>query len=193
MNFFFNLFQTEGFPPRWYCGSGWAEEPEVGWLHIVADVVTFLAYIAIPCVLAFFVLKREELVFPNIFWLFAAFIVSCGFVHLVEAIIFWFPVYRLSAILKVVTAIASTATVLAMIRVMPAAIALPGIADMNRRLRGEVQRREEIQKELEHNNEELREFTASVLNREDRISELKQEVNHLLQELGRASKYMNQS
>jgi len=193
MNFFINLFQTDGFPPRWFCGSGWAEEPEVGWMHVVADVVTFSAYIAIPFVLAYFVLKREELVFPNIFWLFAAFIVSCGFVHLVEAIIFWFPVYRLSALLKVVTATVSTATVIALIRVMPAALRLPGIADMNQRLRNEIKRREEIQKELEHNNEELREFTASVLDREDRISELKQEVNHLLEELGRASKYTSQT
>lgn len=45
-DWFWHLFETDGFPPRWDCGSAWAEEPMVGWLHITSDLATFVAYYA---------------------------------------------------------------------------------------------------------------------------------------------------
>ena len=48
VDWFWHLFDTSGFPPRWQCGSGWAEEPILGWLHIGSDVSTFAAYYAVP-------------------------------------------------------------------------------------------------------------------------------------------------
>ena len=33
--FIARLFETEGFPRRWECGTAWGSEPWVGWLHIV--------------------------------------------------------------------------------------------------------------------------------------------------------------
>ena len=189
MDFLSRLFDTEGFPARWYCGPAWYAEPYVGWMHIVSDLVTFVAYTAIPCVLAYFVMKREELVFPNVFWLFAAFIIACGLVHLTEAIIFWEPVYRLSALLKMITATVSTMTVIALIRIAPQAIALPGLAQINQALRSEIDSRKHMEDRLKSSNEELQQFTNNVLDREDRVMELKQEVNALLKEMGQNPKY----
>lgn len=112
--------------------------------------------------LLFFVFRRR-VPFPLIFWLFGAFIVTCGFTHLMEVITFWQPVYRLSALVKVVTALASWATVLALAPVIPRALALRSpeelerqvkertaeLATANEVLQHEIAKRQQIQDERE--------------------------------------------
>jgi signal transduction histidine kinase len=93
-----------------------------------------LAYLAIPSVLLFFVFRRR-VPFPMLFWLFGAFIVTCGFTHLMEVVTFWQPVYRLSALVKVLTALASWATVLALVPVIPRALALRSPEDLEREVK----------------------------------------------------------
>lgn len=152
------LWSTDGFPARWYCGEGWTDEPYLGWAHIVADLVTWLAYSAIPCVLAYFILRRKDVAFPGVFWLCCGFILSCGFVHLLEAVTFWTPMYRLSAVVKIVTALVSTATVLALIRVLPAALNLPGLASINERLSKSQNELKGYAAKLERSNSDLTNF-----------------------------------
>jgi|GEM_PF-6939558 len=138
------LFDTRDFPPRWYCGN-WSSLH--GWVHILADLAIFGAYFAIPLVLIYFVLRRRDVPFLPVFWLFAAFILSCGIGHLVEATLFWQPWYRLSATAKVITAVVSWATVFALIPLVPRALALPGLAIVNEQLRQEIARRERAEEE----------------------------------------------
>jgi signal transduction histidine kinase/DNA-binding response OmpR family regulator len=123
-SFLSNLFNTSGFPPRWSCGRSWEEEPILGWIHVVSDVLIFLSYLAIPILLLYFTYRKKTGMFLPIFWLFAAFILACGSVHLVEATIFWRPWYRLSGLLKLVTATVSMATVGALVPSMPKFLAL---------------------------------------------------------------------
>ncbi|PQO40794.1 PAS domain-containing sensor histidine kinase [Blastopirellula marina] len=139
--FFLHLFETDGFPARWYCGSVWHEEPGVGWLHIVSDVAIFGAYLTIPVVLAYFLFRRRDLPFPTVIALFALFIVSCGVGHLVEAIIFWEPVYRFSGLIKAVTAIVSWGTVVALFPLIPRVLDLPNLEKMNAQLEAEIAER----------------------------------------------------
>lgn len=136
------LFDTSNFPPRWTCGT-WT--PLHGWTHIVADAAIWGAYTTIPAVLAYFILKRRDVPFPRIFWLFCLFILSCGTNHLMESAIFWWPAYRFAALLKVLTAIASWATVLALIPTVPKALSLPGLAKINSDLTREIQERRRIE------------------------------------------------
>lgn len=135
LEFWTHLFDTTGFPARWNCGV-WSDAH--GWLHILSDTAIFGAYFAIPCILVFFVLRRKDIAFPRIFWLFGAFILFCGVGHLIEATIFWHPWYRLSGVVKFATAAVSWATVVALIPIVPLALNLPGLADVNRRLESEV-------------------------------------------------------
>lgn len=121
LEFLAKLFDTSDFPARWHCGT-WSEFH--GWLHIVSDLAVFAAYITIPLVLLYFQRKRRDIPVPKVFFLFAAFVFSCGAVHFVEATIFWWPVYRVSGIVKLVTAIVSWATVIGLIRIVPLAIAM---------------------------------------------------------------------
>jgi len=125
------LLDTAPFPPRWKCGT-WTSE--LGWLHIVSDAAIFAAYFMIPCVLLYFLLRRPDLPFPKIIWLFATFILACGFGHLVEAGIFWWPIYRFSGAVKAFTAIISCFTVLALIRLMPEIMKLPSAALLAKQL-----------------------------------------------------------
>ena len=124
LEFFAKLFDTADFPPRWYCGSGWSNEPWLGWLHIFADLGVWSAYVAIPCVLAYFAVYRRDLPFQKVVWLFGAFILACGSTHLMEAVIFWWPAYRLAALIKVFTAVISWATVIALIPIVPKLLSL---------------------------------------------------------------------
>lgn len=188
-----DLFDTSDFPQRWHCGN-WT--PLHGWIHVVADSLIFGAYMAIPLVLLFFAIRRRDIPFLPIFWLFAAFIFSCGFGHLVEATIFWHPWYRFSGLVKVCTALVSWATVIALIPVIPKVLKMPALAAANQHLEAEIAERRQAEAalqsrtmELQRTNEELERFTDNVVSREERVIELKQEVNALLNELGREPRY----
>jgi signal transduction histidine kinase len=141
-----SLFDTSDFPARWNCGQ-WTDVH--GWAHILSDLAIFGAYAAIPLSIAYYVRSRKgEVIFPKLYWLFAAFILSCGLVHLVEAVIFWKPVYHFSGLLKIITATASWATVLVLIKHLPEAMALPGLAQVNQELAREVQQRKAAEEEV---------------------------------------------
>ncbi len=142
---FSKFFDTSDFPARWYCGN-WSDF--LGWLHILSDIATFGAYFAIPAVLAYFAHKRNDFPFPKLTWLFGTFIFACGTVHLIEAIIFWHPIYRVSGAMKFITAVASWATVITLIRYAPKVMALPSVAATNERLKQQIVQREASEHEL---------------------------------------------
>ncbi len=151
---FGTLFDTSDFPQRWYCGN-WT--PFHGWVHVIADVAIFGAYTAIPLVLVYFLLKKGDISFPTIGWLFSVFILACGASHLVEASIFWWPAYRVAGVMKVITASVSWLTVIALIRIAPQALELPGLATLNTSLRTEIERRTDVEAELLRHRELLQE------------------------------------
>ena len=110
------LFDTTGFPPRRECGTGWT--PALIWLHMTSDLFIWLAYLSIPLILLYFT-RLRNLPFPRLFVLFAIFILSCGTTHLIDAMIFDYPIYRFGGVMKFITAIASWATVMALIPIVP--------------------------------------------------------------------------
>jgi two-component system, sensor histidine kinase and response regulator len=120
VDFFINLFDTSDFPRRWDCGS-WT--PAWGWLHILSDLDVWSAYVTIPCVIGIFLARKKDVPFRTVSWLFVAFILFCGTTHLMEAVIFWWPAYRLAGLLKLLTALVSWATVIALVPVVPRALA----------------------------------------------------------------------
>ncbi|WP_111671012.1 hypothetical protein [Algoriphagus litoralis] len=119
--FISKLFQADDWPPRWVCGE-WSSFH--GWLYITSDIAIWLAYFIIPAIIIFFVQKRQNIAFLPVFWLFGAFIILCGSTHLMDALIFWWPGYRLSAVLRLLTALVSMATAFALIRELPKLIAM---------------------------------------------------------------------
>jgi len=159
------LFDTSGFPPRWHCGTGWTALH--GYTHLASDLLVFAAYMTIPLVILYYLRRRgNDLPFPRIAWLFALFIFACGTTHLLDAMMFYYPAYRLLAAAKVVTAIASWGTIFALARVLPAALSFPGRAKLTEELKREMAERERSEaaaRESERLARENAEFTRAVL------------------------------
>lgn len=130
-DFFSKFLNTDNFPPRWYCGK-WSDFH--GWLYILSDVAIWAAYFTIPFVLLHFIRRKKDLPFPKIFWLFGAFILACGTTHLIDAIIFWYPIYRVSAFVRLLTAIVSWATIYSIYKILPDALSLKTPAALERQV-----------------------------------------------------------
>jgi PAS domain S-box-containing protein len=141
------LFDTSSFPPRWHCGA-WTTAH--GYLHIASDLAIWGAYMAIPATIAFFLLKRRDVPFLPIFWLFAGFIFFCGTTHLLDALIFWWPAYRFSGLFKFMTAVVSWTTVLALLPVIPKALNLPQLGLANTELKQALQAARASEDRLRH-------------------------------------------
>ncbi|MBD3629132.1 hypothetical protein [Cyclobacterium sp.] len=114
--FLTKLFLADDWPARWVCGQ-WSSFH--GWLYITSDIAIWLAYFVIPAIIIFFTQKRHNLPFLPVFWLFGAFIILCGSTHLIDALMFWWPGYRLSALVRLMTALVSLATSFVLIRDLP--------------------------------------------------------------------------
>jgi len=154
-----NPFDTEGFPARWFCGAAWEESPWLGWLHVGSDLLSFLAYFAVPAVVTYFVSQKRDLKFPAIFYVFLACVfLSCGTGHLIEAVIFWWPIYRLAGVVKLITAVVSCAGVVVLARVLPIALDLKSNKDYERVLL----EREQAQRSLENERFLLRTLLAHL-------------------------------
>lgn len=166
MDFIRKLFDTSDFPARWTCGS-WDQFH--GWLHIISDLGVFSAYMAIPIVLSYVILRRKDLPFSKLFWLFAGFIAFCGSTHLIEVIIFWWPIYRFAGLVKLGTAIISWTTVIILIRNLPNILALKTPNQLESevhirtsRLELEIERRKNAEDDLKKLNEQKDDFLAML-------------------------------
>lgn len=110
------LFDVSPYPARWSCGNWF---PIVGWTHILSDLLIFLAYTCIPVSLLYYQHKIKALELNYVFYLFASFIFLCGGTHLIEAIIFWHPIYNFAGLIKLFTAIVSVATLIVITTKLP--------------------------------------------------------------------------
>ena len=107
-------------------------------LHFSSDILIALAYYSIPITLVYFVKQRRDIAYPEVFWLFSAFIVACGTTHLLAVWTIWHSDYWLSGTVKAITAVISLYTAAALIPIVPQALALPSTAqltDANEKLR----------------------------------------------------------
>lgn len=143
-DFFSNLFDTSNWPPRWHCGT-WTDFH--GWLYIISDIAIWTSYFLIPILLIRMITRRKDVPFLKIFWLFGAFIILCGTTHLIDAAIFWWPAYRLSAFIRFLTAVVSVFTVYALYKVLPQIFSLRTVAELEH----EINERKAIELKLEAN------------------------------------------
>ncbi len=95
------------------------------WLHFSMDALIGLSYVAISSTLAYLAWRaRKDIPFLWMFVAFGAFIVACGFTHLVALWTLWQPMYYLAGSVKFVTAVASVSTAVVLPRLLPQALQL---------------------------------------------------------------------
>jgi PAS domain S-box-containing protein len=125
--FLTDFWSSGPFIPHGHC---YLWNTELVWLHLLSDSIIALAYYSIPLTLLYFVRKREDLPFLQVFFLFGAFIVACGTTHLMEVWTLWHPTYWLSGAIKALTAVISLYTAIILVPLVPQALALPSPGQM---------------------------------------------------------------
>ncbi len=120
LDFFSTLFRTNGF----YHGNSPAWSGGLITLHVVAALATWAAFTTTLIALNYYILRRHNARVSRAFWIFEAFLFAGGTLHLMNALMFWWPVYRFLGVLHVLTAVLCWAAVISLIPVIPRILAL---------------------------------------------------------------------
>ncbi|CAH0352795.1 PAS domain S-box protein [Aquabacterium sp. CECT 9606] len=151
-----------GYLPHGYCFT-W--RPELLWSMVGADLVIAGAYFSIPLAMLSFVRQRGESAMNWLIWLFCAFIFACGITHVIDVVTIWQPFYGLQAIGKVVTAIVSLITAIALWPLIPKALKIPSVDQLQtsiQSLQAEVKQRRAAEANLADTQEALVIALASI-------------------------------
>lgn len=111
-------------------------------LHLASNGIIALAYFSIPFTLVYILRKRRDIPFNKIFLLFAAFILFCGACHAFDIWTLWYPNYWVSGWLRLLTAVISAATAIALIVAIPQILELPSpkqIEEINQQLTEKIE------------------------------------------------------
>jgi PAS domain S-box-containing protein len=143
-----SLLGRHGFLPHGYCFT-WA--PALLWPMVASDLFIAAAYFSIPATLVHFVRQRRETTLRGTAWLFSAFIFACGMTHLMDVWTIWRADYALQLLSKAVTAVISVVTAVALWRMVPEALKIPSVGDLQaviQRLEAEVAQRRSAEESL---------------------------------------------
>jgi PAS domain S-box-containing protein len=162
-DFFRQLMDSSDWPPRWHCGK-WTEFH--GWLYIISDLLIWSAYFAIPVVIIKYISRKQDARFVRLYFLFAAFILACGATHFLDAVAFWVPLYRLNALVRLITGVISWITVFYIIKYLPLAVSLRPVKELEQ----EIEQRQKAEAQFRRLNAEL---DTLVVNRTAEISDYK--------------------
>jgi len=135
-------------------------------LHVMSDLGIALAYFMIPVTLLYFLRRyRRPMRFNWVIVLFAAFILMCGFTHVLGIVTIWSPLYYLQGWVKALTAVISLATALAIIPLVPRLLSLRSAEELqesNHRLHEEILLRESAERSLRRSLGEQKRISAEL-------------------------------
>ncbi|HVR74253.1 MAG TPA: ATP-binding protein [Planctomycetota bacterium] len=165
-----NLFDSSYFNLRaqlgvWSLGSLWIND--------LASILIGLAFLAIPTVIARALRRQRKAPFPWVFWIFAAFMFSCGLSHFADAATSFVPVDPLAVLIKILTAVLSWVTVFTIGPLVPRALAFRTPEDFEEQL----SQRNEVEANLEALNEML----------ETRVAERTRAIDEQMVQLARSN------
>ncbi len=170
------LFSTQ-YIPHGHC---YLWQTPLVWFHVLGDALIALAYFSIPITLVYFVSKREDIPFKNVFVLFSAFILSCGTTHIMGIVTLWHPYYWLSGGIKAITALISIITAGELVPLVPQALALPSASHLESLNQEIYQLNVELEQRVEERTAALEAINQQLLRRNQEMNQLK-EINEFLQ------------
>jgi signal transduction histidine kinase len=97
----------------------WAADPNLIWVMVITNMVTFLSYLSIAATLLFLVRRTRRIIARDWGYFvvgFALFILACGSTHLLEVITTWTPIFWVDAWTNIVTSVLSAIVALMLIR-----------------------------------------------------------------------------
>src|SRR5450631_1055309 len=171
------------FLPHGFCYD-W--DPRLVWTHVVSDLVIALSYLAISTTFAWLVYKcRGDIPFSWILVAFGAFIIACGGTHFLEVVTLWKPYYWLSANMKIVTAIASLTTAIALPPLVPHIVALLRTARLSEERRRQLEATQAVlQGELATQGQTLDKLASDIAVRNRELQESTQRLYTTLTSIG---------
>lgn len=116
---FLNFLNVQGLQPHGYCLQ-W--NSYLMYADVFANATIAFSYFIISSLLGIIVVKRKYKMYWWLQLLFVLFIMSCGITHLIDVITIWYPVYRISIIAEVYTAIMSITAALYLLPVFLGAL-----------------------------------------------------------------------
>jgi len=170
MKAFLESLLSSDFMPHGYC---YLWKPEIILLHSISDGLITASYYLIPVLLIRFVRQRHDLPFHWMFAMFGVFIFGCGTTHLMEVWTLWHGTYWLAGVIKAITAVAFVGTAVALVPIIPRALALPSPAALEREIANRLQA-EQALSQLNH------ELEARV---QQRTSDLQRANERLVSEI----------
>lgn len=154
---------------------------DIIWLHTGANTIIAITFLGIPLALAVFANKRQ-LPHRDLLYLFMAFVFLCGLAHAAQVATVWAPVYSIHGWLLAITASASLITGLVLFAKLPEILANAPPNKENEQL---IQELDSMRSRMNQMNS----LYEAALGRENRISELKKEVNNELHNQGQQARY----
>ena len=146
---------STSFLPHAYC---YLYDRKLIALHLGSDGAIWLSYVSIALTLGYLVHRtRREIPFSWMFLAFGTFIIACGFTHFMEMVVLWKPLYWLSGDIKLVTALASVVTAIALPPLVPQIHAMISSAGLS----------EQRRLQLERTNSEMQHLSARLLIAQD--------------------------
>src|SRR5436190_16943419 len=124
-----DVFATRGFGAHGWCLL-WL--PGLITLYVGSDTLIGMSYVSISAMLIFLVIRtRRTIPFQWIFVAFGIFIIACGTTHFLDVWTLWVPTYWLSGTVKLLTALASVTTALALPPLVPKVLDLIQLASVS--------------------------------------------------------------
>ncbi|HRO41197.1 MAG TPA: PAS domain-containing protein [Flavipsychrobacter sp.] len=121
-DFLINLFKHSDFQSFWKNGN-WTSFH--GWLYIISDLMVWSAYFVLPALIVIYLRKQgKKIHFNGLYVLFATFILISGATYFIDALMFWLPLFRVSALMRLATGVISWVTIYYVFKILPTALSL---------------------------------------------------------------------
>jgi signal transduction histidine kinase len=189
------FWSSSSFLPHVYC---YLYDKQLVTLHLICDTAIWISYVAIAITFTYLVYRtRRDIPFGWMFLAFGTFIITCGFTHFMEVVVLWRPLYWLSGDIKLVTAVASVLTAVALPSPVPQAEAMVASARISEQRRAQLEKSNTglatREAELSHSNSSLQREIANRQQAEDTLRVLssrlltlqddeRQRISHALHE-----------
>jgi signal transduction histidine kinase len=155
--FFNNLWDSDSLPVPWHFRHLSSFH---GWFFILSDLMICAACLTIFFIILNYVYRRKTNRFQKAYLFFAFFILALGLTHLSDAVMFWFPFYRINALLRLVTACLGWLSFYHLFKLLPKFSTLKTSHQLNH----ELIQNENLLKAFEKSNHELKKQNAFIEN-----------------------------